>query len=69
MKGMDDDIWAWYTYLKIFFKTFFTWVLLFTNMVPISLLVSVELVKFAQGHFIRWDINLYDTERDIPTRV
>ena len=47
MSGMDDDVWAWYTYVKLFCKTFFTWVLLFTNMVPISLLVSVELVKFA----------------------
>ena len=48
---------------------FFTWILLFTNMVPISLLVTVEVVKFAQAMFIAWDINIYDTERDMPTRV
>jgi hypothetical protein len=30
-----------------FFKKFFTWVLLFSNFVPISLLVTVEMVKFA----------------------
>jgi len=61
--------WEWYTYLEVFFKTFFTWVLLFTNMVPISLLVSVEIVKFAQAMFIAWDINIYDKERNTPTRV
>ena len=61
--------WEWYTYIGVFTKVFFTWVLLFTNMVPISLLVSVEVVKFAQALFIAWDINIYDTERDMPTRV
>ena len=69
IKGMSQSPWAWYTYIKIFFKTFFTWILLFTNMVPISLLVTVEVVKFAQAMFIAWDINIYDRERDMPTRV
>lgn len=35
------------SFLVVFVKTFFTWILLFTNMVPISLLVTVEVVKFA----------------------
>ena len=61
--------WEWYTFIAIFFQVFFTWILLFTNMVPISLLVSVEIVKFFQALFIGWDINIYDTERDMPTRV
>lgn len=69
IKGMQQSPWAWYTYIKIFFKTFFTWILLFTNMVPISLLVTVEIVKFAQAMFIAWDINIYDVDRDMPTRV
>jgi len=56
-------------YLKNFFKTFFTWVLLFTNMVPISMLVTVEVVKFAQALFISWDINIYDKDLGKPTRV
>lgn len=67
-KLLEDD-WMWYTYLGVFFKVFCTWVLLFTNMVPISLLVTVEIVKFAQAIFIGWDINIYDMERDMPTRV
>jgi len=64
-----DGNWSWSTYFKVFLETFFTWILLFTNMVPISLLVTVEIVKFAQAMFIGWDINIYDTERDMPTRV
>ena len=61
--------WPWYVYLKEFSKTFFTWVLLFTNMVPISMLVTVEVVKFAQALFISWDISIYDMDKDLPTRV
>ena len=38
-------------------------------MVPISLLVTIEIVKFAQSLFIAWDIFIYDMERDMPTRV
>jgi phospholipid-transporting ATPase len=60
---MEGD-WLWYTYLEVFFSTFFTWVLLFTNMVPISLLVTVEIVKFAQAMFIGWDVNILDKDRD-----
>ena len=61
--------WLWYVYITQFLTTFFTWMLLFTNMVPISLLVTVEIVKFWQALFIGWDIDIYDTERDMPTRV
>eukprot|EP00354_Favella_ehrenbergii_P011917 CAMPEP_0170452208 /NCGR_PEP_ID=MMETSP0123-20130129/1186_1 /TAXON_ID=182087 /ORGANISM="Favella ehrenbergii, Strain Fehren 1" /LENGTH=178 /DNA_ID=CAMNT_0010714143 /DNA_START=183 /DNA_END=719 /DNA_ORIENTATION=+ len=64
-----DGQWPWYAYLRNFSTTFFTWVLLFTNMVPISMLVTIEVVKFAQALFISWDISIYDTARDIPTRV
>ena len=42
-----------------------TWVILFTNLVPISLLVSLELVKFAQAVFMSYDITMYDEEENI----
>ena len=38
-------------------------------MVPISLLVTLEVVKFWQAKFISWDINIYDQERDMETLV
>lgn len=43
--------------------------MLCSNFVPISLMVTLELVKFFQALFIQWDIDIYDTERDIPTKV
>ena len=39
-----------------------TWVLIMTNMVPISLMVSLELVKYAQSYFMEQDQGMYDTE-------
>ena len=32
--------------VKLFFLVFGTWILLFTNMIPISLLVTIEIVHF-----------------------
>ncbi len=45
------------------------WVLIFTNFVPISLLVTIELVKFIQAQFINWDYKLFDAENNIPAMV
>jgi phospholipid-transporting ATPase len=38
-------------------------------MVPISLLVSLEIVKFTQALFIGWDWEIYSVEKDMPTKV
>ena len=37
-----------------------TWILIFSNLIPISLLVTMELIKYVQGIFITWDVDLYD---------
>ena len=41
---------------------FFTWFILLSSMVPISLIVSAELVKFTQSVFIQWDVRMYSTQ-------
>ena len=45
------------------FRTFliitFTWVIVCTNFVPISLLVTMETIKFVQGMFMEFDIDMY----------
>ena len=46
-----------------------TWILIFTNLVPISLLVTMEMVKYIQGMFISWDCKIYDREKKVATRV
>jgi magnesium-transporting ATPase (P-type) len=38
-------------------------------MVPISLMVTLEVVKFLQAFFISWDYKIYDLEKDMPTKV
>ena len=38
-------------------------------MVPISLMVTLEVVKFLQAFFIQWDYLIYDQEKDMPTKV
>jgi len=50
-------------------KRFGTWILIFTNTVPISLMVTLEVVKFIQAIFITWDWKIYDITKDMPTRV
>lgn len=48
--------------LKNFFYAFFTWLLTISNIVPISLLVTLEMIKFCQALFISWDYKMYDKE-------
>jgi phospholipid-transporting ATPase len=52
-----------------FFYRIGTWTLIFTNLVPISLLVTLEMVKFIQGMFISWDITIYDQGTQTPAKV
>ena len=46
-----------------------TWILVFTNFVPISLLVTMEIVKFFQGIMMGWDIDMIDKKRFINAKV
>ena len=45
------------------FIIFFTYFLLLNTMIPISLIVSIEIIKMIQGIFITWDIFLYSKWR------
>lgn len=53
----------------VFIIQFFTWMLIFTNFVPISLLVTLEMVRFMQAGFIGKDIKVYFEPNDVPTGV
>ncbi|XP_073668212.1 phospholipid-transporting ATPase VB isoform X2 [Paramisgurnus dabryanus] len=50
------------------FYMFFTMIILLQVMIPISLYVSIELVKIGQIFFITQDVELYDEELDIPVQ-
>ena len=62
--GLFDRIW-----ILNALQRYCTWILIFTNMVPISLMVTLEVVKFLQAFFITWDYRIYDLDKDMPTKV
>ena len=49
--------------------TFGTWFINMMNFVPISLIITLEMVKFIQAFFITADIMIFDEERGIETKV
>lgn len=55
--GNIDESFHWILFNGIF--RIGTWILIFTNLVPISLLVTMEMIKYVQGMFISWDADLY----------
>jgi len=42
---------------------------MFCGLTPISLLVTMELVKFLQAIFISYDINMYNEKDDVCAKV
>lgn len=46
-----------------------TWILIFTNLVPISLLVTLEMVRFWQGMFMEYDIMMYDQDQFLEMKA
>lgn len=46
-----------------------TWILLLTNFVPISLLVTTEMVKFIQARFMEWDVDLISESKGLGANV
>lgn len=38
-------------------------------MVPISLYVSVEVIRLGQSYFINWDLQMYYPEKDTPAKA
>lgn len=43
-----------------------TFIILYNNLIPISLLVTLEVVKFTQALFINWDRDMYYADTDTP---
>ena len=52
-----------------FIITIGTWIILVNNIVPISLLMTLEMVKYIQGIFISWDFHMYDLINKQKPRV
>jgi len=69
------DLGFWYGYFMswlpytLYLERLGSWVLLLTNFVPISLMVTVETVKFIQARFIEWDASMVSTKTGIEASV
>lgn len=50
-------------------KIMCTWILLFVNLVPISLMISLDVVKLIQASFMQVDVMMYDKEEEMPMRA
>lgn len=49
-----------------FFLIMLTFFILYNNLIPISLQVTLEVVRFLQAHFINCDLEMYCEETDTP---
>ena len=52
-----------------FTQTFFRYFLLLNTLIPISLIVTIEVVKVVQAYFMQNDALMYSQERDRPAKV
>lgn len=57
-----ESSYSYYSYFGStnFFYDFFAWLLAINNLVPISLLVTMEMIRYCQAYFITNDANIYD---------
>ncbi|KAI8324877.1 phospholipid-translocating P-type ATPase [Martensiomyces pterosporus] len=51
---------------KTFVKNILTFIILYNNLIPISLMVTMEVVKFQQAQLINADMDMYDESSDTP---
>ncbi|KAJ1816443.1 aminophospholipid translocase, partial [Coemansia sp. RSA 2598] len=51
---------------KTFVKNILTFIILYNNLIPISLIVTMEVVKFQQAQLINADMDMYDESSDTP---
>ncbi|OQE20479.1 hypothetical protein PENSTE_c013G08051 [Penicillium steckii] len=52
--------------VKQFFMDIFTYWVLYSNLVPISLFVTIEIVKYFQAYLINSDLDIYHDKTDTP---
>lgn len=56
---------AWYT----FGTNLLTFIILYNNLIPISLIVTMEVVKMMQSYLINSDLDIYYERNDTPAQV
>ncbi len=51
---------------KQFIEDILTFIILYNNLIPISLIVTMEVVKFQQAQLINFDLDMYYAKTDTP---
>ncbi|KAM4595935.1 phospholipid-transporting ATPase IC-like, partial [Polymixia lowei] len=51
------------------FLSFWGYIIVLNTMVPISLYVSVEVIRLGQSKFINWDLQMYFPDKDTPAKA
>lgn len=51
------------------FLNFWGYIIVLNTLVPISLYVSVEVIRLGQSYFINWDLQMYYPEKDTPAKA
>uniref|UniRef100_A0A8B9THD4 Phospholipid-transporting ATPase n=1 Tax=Anas platyrhynchos TaxID=8839 RepID=A0A8B9THD4_ANAPL len=51
------------------FLNFWGYIIVLNTMVPISLYVSVEVIRLGQSYFINWDLQMYYSEKDTAAKA
>uniref|UniRef100_A0A8C7FWE5 Phospholipid-transporting ATPase n=1 Tax=Oncorhynchus kisutch TaxID=8019 RepID=A0A8C7FWE5_ONCKI len=51
------------------FLTFWSYIIILNTMVPISLYVSVEVIRLGHSYFINWDRKMYYIQKDTPAEA
>ncbi|XP_067949356.1 phospholipid-transporting ATPase IB-like [Watersipora subatra] len=64
-----DGLWFIDSVSYSFTLQFLTYIILYNNLIPISLQVTLEFVKFVQAFYINWDQDMYYAEADCPAMV
>ena len=62
----EDDMFYLADATVPFFPSLTAFIIMFNTMIPLSLYVSLEIVKLAQMFFLHTDIDMYDPESDTP---
>lgn len=51
------------------FRLFIFWLLMSVQLVPLSLLLTVEVIRYLQALYIGWDSDMYDAKMQMPAAV
>uniref|UniRef100_A0A8C4QUV2 Phospholipid-transporting ATPase n=1 Tax=Eptatretus burgeri TaxID=7764 RepID=A0A8C4QUV2_EPTBU len=51
------------------FLTFWSYIIILNTVVPISLYVSVEVIRLCHSYFVNWDLRMYYKAKEMPAQV